>query len=238
MTHFFITFAIQQTIMGIAETIKELRKVIPQHVKIIAVSKTMPVSSLLEAYNAGQRAFGENKVQELLQKQPLMPADVEWHMIGHLQTNKVKQLVPFINLIHSVDSLKLLGEINREAMKSGRKIDCLLQIHIASEETKFGLSFAEASALLDSPEYNSFNHINLRGLMGMASFTEDAGIVRKEFKELHGFFSELKQNRFSGDDSFSELSMGMSGDYPIAVETGSTMVRIGSLIFGERRYNK
>jgi PLP dependent protein len=223
--------------MGIAENIVSLRNTIPHNVKIIAVSKTRPVPDLLTAYNAGQRAFGENKVQELIHKQPLMPGDVEWHMIGHLQSNKIKYIVSWIHLIHSVDSLKLLVEINREASKINRIVDCLLQIHIASEESKFGLSFEEASALLNSEEYKRASHIRIRGLMGMATFTDDEIQVRKEFDQLVSCFTMIREKWFHEDALFSELSMGMSGDYKLAIEAGSTMVRIGTSIFGERNYN-
>jgi pyridoxal phosphate enzyme (YggS family) len=223
--------------MGIAENIVSLRNTIPQNVKIIAVSKTMPVPDLLTAYNAGQRAFGENKVQELIQKQPLMPGDVEWHMIGHLQSNKIKYIVSWIHLIHSVDSLKLLVEINREASKINRIVDCLLQIHIASEESKFGLSFEKASALLNSDEFKRASHIRIRGLMGMATFTDDEIRVRKEFDQLVSYFTMIREKWFHDDALFSELSMGMSGDYKLAIDAGSTMVRIGTSIFGERNYN-
>jgi pyridoxal phosphate enzyme (YggS family) len=223
--------------MGIADNIVSIRNTIPQNVKIIAVSKTRPVPDLLTAYNAGHRAFGENKVQELIQKQPLMPGDVEWHMIGHLQSNKIKYIVSWIHLIHSVDSLKLLVEINREASKINRIVDCLLQIHIASEESKFGLSFEKASALLNSDEFKRASHIRIRGLMGMATFTDDEIRVRKEFDQLVSYFTMIREKWFHEDALFSELSMGMSGDYKLAIEAGSTMVRIGTSIFGERNYN-
>jgi PLP dependent protein len=223
--------------MGIAENLNSFRKEIPQNVKIIAVSKTRPIADLLIAYNAGQRAFGENKVQELIHKQPLLPGDVEWNMIGHLQSNKIKFIVSWIHLIHSVDSLKLLVEINREAVKINRIVDCLLQIHIASEESKFGLSFEEASSLLNSDEYKGMSHIRIRGLMGMATFTDDEIQVRKEFDQLASCFIKIREKWFREDASFSELSMGMSGDYKLAIEAGSTMVRIGTSIFGERNYN-
>ncbi|HLO60040.1 MAG TPA: YggS family pyridoxal phosphate-dependent enzyme [Bacteroidales bacterium] len=223
--------------MGIAENITSLRKAIPQNVEIIAVSKTRPVTDLLTAYNAGQRAFGENKVQEIIQKQPLMPDDVEWHMIGHLQSNKIKYIISRIHLIHSVDSLKLLVDINREAAKINRIVDCLLQIHIASEESKFGLSFDEASSLLNSDEYKKASHIRIRGLMGMATFTDDEIQVRQEFDQLASFFKVIREKWFTTNTMFSELSMGMSGDYKLAIDAGSTMVRIGTSIFGERNYN-
>jgi pyridoxal phosphate enzyme (YggS family) len=224
--------------MSIADNIALIRNKIPQHVKIIAVSKMMPSALVKEAYDAGQRAFGENKVQELTGKQLNLPEDTEWHLIGHLQTNKVKFVVPFVQLIHSIDSLKLLLEIEREAKKVKRTIDCLLQIHIAREETKFGLSFTEAIQILNSNEYKDLQNIRITGLMGMATFTDDNKQVRDEFLLLARYFEEFKTKWFSNTTSFKELSMGMSGDYQLAIEAGSTMVRIGSLIFGERNYSK
>lgn len=222
--------------MGIAENLIRLHKEIPSDVRIIAVSKTMPVSAIQEAYGTGQRDFGENKVQEMADKQCRLPGDIAWHMIGHLQTNKVKQIIPFVHLIHSVDSLKLLSVINSEAAKADRTINCLLQIFIASEETKFGLTHEEANTLLSSDEYRSFRNIHITGLMGMATYTENRDRIRQEFLQLATSFSEFRTTIFRHDPAFRELSMGMSGDYSIAVETGSTMVRIGSLIFGERNY--
>jgi pyridoxal phosphate enzyme (YggS family) len=223
--------------MGIAENLIRLHKDIPSDVKIIAVSKTMPVSAIREAYETGQRDFGENKVQEMAEKQRHLPMDIAWHMIGHLQTNKVKEIIPFVQLIHSVDSLKLLSVINSEAAKAGRIVNCLLQIYIASEETKFGLTREEAEILLSSNEYRTFRNIRITGLMGMATFTEDRERIRREFLQLAAGFKEFRAAFFADDPAFRELSMGMSGDYPVAVEAGSTMVRIGSLIFGERKYS-
>jgi hypothetical protein len=220
--------------MSTAENIALLRKEIPRHIKLVAVTKTMPPAAVQEAYDAGHRVFGENKVQELVEKQLVLPDDIEWHLIGHLQTNKVKFIVPFITLIHTVDSLKLLSVINNEAGKVNRKIDCLLQIRIAREETKFGMSFNEVQQLLKDDEYKDFQNIRITGLMGMATFTSDDDQVRREFSLLAKFFSEIKMKLFPNDDSFRELSMGMSGDYKIAIETGSTILRIGSLIFGKR----
>jgi pyridoxal phosphate enzyme (YggS family) len=223
--------------MGIAENLISLHKEIPTNVKIIAVSKTMPVSAIQQAYDTGQRDFGENKVQEMTDKRDRLPSDINWHMIGHLQTNKVKQIIPFVHLIHSVDSMKLLSMINAEAEKAQRTINCLLQIFIASEETKFGLSYEEAKAILSSEEYRSFRKIQITGLMGMATNTENRDIIRQEFEQLAAIFSEFRSTFFPGNPAFRELSMGMSGDYAIAVDAGSTMVRIGSLIFGERNYS-
>lgn len=218
----------------IEEQIHAIKKQLPEHVTLIAVSKTKPVNAIQEAYNAGQRHFGENKVQEMTDKQALLPKDIKWHLIGHLQTNKVKYIAPFVSLIHSVDSIKLLREINNQAMKNQRVIDCLLQFHIAQEETKFGLSEKEVIALLESEEYRSMHNIRIAGVMGMASFTEDLNTIHSEFRQLRSYFDELKNKYFSLQNSFSEVSMGMSGDYKIAIEEGSTMVRVGSSIFGSR----
>lgn len=205
--------------------------------KLIAVSKTYPNESILEAYEAGQRIFGENKVQELVPKYEALPKDIEWHLIGHLQTNKVKYIAPFVHLIHSVDSFKLLKEIDKEGKKNDRIIPVLLQIYIADEETKFGLSFEEAEILLLSEELKQHQHISIRGFMGMATNTNDEQKIRLEFRSLKEFFDKCK-NEFSGNSiDLQELSMGMSGDYKIAVEEGSTMVRVGSSIFGKRNYH-
>ena len=203
----------------------------------MAVSKTKPDEAVREAYNAGHLDFGENKIQSLIARKENLPGDIRWHMIGHLQTNKVKYIASFIHLIHGVDSLKLLNVINKEAGKNERTIDCLLQIHIAEEESKFGLSEEELNSLLSSPEFNDLQNIRIRGLMGMATYTEDLDQVRKEFQYLRRIFDETKSRFFVRDeDQFDQLSMGMSGDYKIAVEEGSSMIRIGSLIFGPRNY--
>lgn len=201
---------------------------------LVAVSKTKPNDAILRLYEQGQRVFGENRVQELTQKYETLPKDIEWHLIGHLQTNKVKYIAPFVQLIHSVDSLKLLSEINKQAAKNERVIDCLLQIHIADESTKFGLDKTETLALLDSDTYAAMQNIRIVGLMGMATFTDDTLQVRNEFKQLKDLFDHLKNNFFIKENTFKEISMGMSGDYRIAIEEGSTMVRIGSLLFGVR----
>ncbi len=224
--------------MGIADRISKIKGEIGEGVCLIAVSKTKPVADILEAYEAGQRFFGENKVQELIQKQEQLPGDIEWHFIGHLQTNKVKYIAPFICLIHSVDSFKLLQTIDREGEKNNRKIRCLLQFHIAEEETKFGFDLAEAVEVLSSPGFLQLQHVEVCGVMGMATNTDDETQIRKEFRLLKSIFAQLKKQFFPGQGSFSEISMGMSGDYRIAAEEGSTMVRIGSLIFGERNYGK
>ena len=218
----------------ISERLHEIVRTLPEHVTLIAVSKTKPVSAIEEAYNAGQRHFGENKMQEMMDKYPQLPKDIHWHLIGHLQSNKVKYIAPFVSLIHSVDSMKLLQEINKQAVKHNRVIDCLLQFHIATEETKFGLDLEEAKALLDSEEYRSLHNVRIVGVMGMASFTDEELQLRKEFSELRSIFDRLKNNWFPHENSFAVISMGMSGDYRIAVEEGSTMVRVGSSIFGSR----
>ena len=219
--------------MNISENIAKLSGEIPAGVKIVAVSKMMPVEMIMVAYHAGHRIFGENKAQELSSKQPQLPADICWHFIGHLQTNKVKHIAPFIGTIESVDSLKLLKEIDREAFKSHRIIKCLLQFHIATEETKFGLDLQEAEDLLNNPEYKTLKNVMLSGVMGMASFSEDESLVRKEFQHLKSVFNLLKDKYFHEDQRFCEISMGMTGDYRIALEEGSTIIRIGTGIFGK-----
>lgn len=219
---------------SIHSNLTRLQAQLPPSVTLVAVSKTKPVSMIQEVYHYGQRDFGENKVQELCEKEPLLPTDIRWHLIGHLQTNKVKYIAPFVHLIHSVDSLKLLSEINKQAEKNNRTINCLLQVYIASEETKFGLSEEELFQLLRSPEYGAMKHITVAGLMGMASNTTNTQQVRNEFKSLKNLFEEIKKTFFSNQDTFKELSMGMSGDYLTAIEEGSTMIRVGSSLFGER----
>ncbi len=223
--------------MSIAENIQLVKANLPESVRLIAVSKTKPTGLLMEAYNCGQRAFGENKVQEMGWKYEELPKDIEWHFIGHLQTNKIKYIAPFVHLIHGVDSFKLLKAIDHEAKKINRVIPCLLQFHIAEEETKFGLSLDEAVEMLSSEEFKQLEYVHLMGVMGMATFTDDENQVRKEFACLKTYFEKLKSDFFDKDADFKEISMGMSGDYLIAVDEGSTMVRIGSTIFGERNYN-
>jgi pyridoxal phosphate enzyme (YggS family) len=220
--------------MNIKNNIINLRRVIPASCKIVAVSKTHPVEKIKEAYEAGHRIFGENRVQELTPKFEALPTDIEWHMIGHMQTNKVKYIVPFISLIHSVDRYNLLEEINRQGAKINRKISCLLQVHIAKEENKFGFSEDEILDLINTDAFTRFDYVSIYGLMGMATFTHNMEQVRKEFKGLHLFFDRLKSMALPANVVMDELSMGMSGDYQIALEEGSTMVRIGSAIFGER----
>lgn len=215
----------------IAENLKNIKSELSEQTSLIAVSKTKPVFQIMEAYEAGQRDFGENKAQEMTEKWEKMPKDIRWHMIGHLQRNKVKYIAPFVHLIHAVDSLKLLKEINKQAQKHNRTVNCLLQVYIAKEETKFGLDPEEVTNLLESDEFNNLKHIRITGLMGMATFTENTAQIEKEFQFIKSFFDQLK-NKYG----MHILSIGMSGDYPLAIKHGSTMVRIGSAIFGERNY--
>ncbi len=222
--------------MSIAGNIETIKKKLPKGVKLVAVSKTKPNVDILEAYHAGHKIFGENKVQDLVQKYGQLPKDIEWHFIGHPQTNKVKLIAPFVGLIHGVDSLKLLKVIDTEAMKCKREIGCLLQFHIADEDTKFGLTLTEAREILESAEFKSLKNINIEGVMGMATYTENIQQIRNEFKMLKAIFNTLKNEYFSGIKKFNEISMGMSDDYQVAIELGSTMIRVGSKIFGERNY--
>lgn len=220
--------------MNIQENLLKLKQQIPQNVKLVAVSKTNPSERILEAYDCGQKVFGENRAQELIEKQPQLPSDIEWHFIGHLQTNKVKYIAPYIAMIQSVDSLKILQEINKEALKNNRIINCLLEMYIAREESKFGLDYNEAASILKSEEYRKLQNIKICGLMGMATFTENKETVRKEFRTLKSYFDNLRFSYFKNDPSFKEISMGMTSDYDIAIEEGSTMIRVGTAIFGER----
>lgn len=222
--------------MSISLILSSIKAELPKQVRLVAVSKYHPVEMIQEAYDAGQRLFGENHVQEMTQKYALLPKDIEWHFIGHLQTNKVKYIAPFVSLIHSVDSLKLLKEINKQAEKAQRVIPCLLQIHIAKEETKFGFSFDECREMLQQGEWKNLKNVQLCGVMGMGTFTDNVDQVRSEFHSLKDFFDEIKENVFSDNPSFREISMGMTDDYPIAIEEGSTLIRIGTKIFGERIY--
>jgi pyridoxal phosphate enzyme (YggS family) len=219
--------------MKIKERLLELKSSLPKEVTLVAVSKTKPITDLMQAYEAGQRVFGENKVQEMAEKYKKMPKDIQWHMIGHLQRNKVKYMAEFVNLIHGVDSLKLLTEINKQAKKHNRIINCLLQIKIATEDTKFGLKKGEAIALLNSELVQDLKHIQISGVMGMASFTTDINQIKKEFKSLKTVFESLKERL----PHMEVVSMGMSGDYQLAISCGSTMIRVGSHIFGARNYN-
>jgi len=219
--------------MDISENIKKYKDELPENVKLVAISKTKPNEDLMEAYNAGQRILGENKIQEMTDKWEELPKDIEWHMVGHVQRNKVKYMAPFVSLIHAVDSLKLLKEINKRARQNERTINCLLQIKIAKEDSKFGISSEEAKEILNSEAYSKMENVKVIGLMGMATFTDDEDQVRSEFKYLKSVFDKFRDEH----PDLKELSMGMSGDYQIAVECGSTMVRIGSSIFGARNYN-
>jgi pyridoxal phosphate enzyme (YggS family) len=227
--------------MSIAQNLLSIKSTLPEHVTLVAVSKTKTIPDLMEAYEAGQRIFGENKIQEMAEKWEQMPKDIQWHMIGHVQTNKVKFMAQFVSLIHGVDSLKLLQEINKQAQKNNRIIDCLLQIHIAEEETKFGLDEEELSSLLSSNEFQEMKNIRVVGLMGMATFTDNKKQIKKEFTHLKSIFDGLRRDALKcvstqciSTQCVSTLSMGMSGDYQLAIECGSTMVRIGSSIFGGR----
>ncbi len=216
--------------------IKEILATLPEGVRLVAVSKYHPCEALEEAYAAGQRIFGESHVQEMTRKHETLPADIEWHFIGHLQTNKVKYMAPYVALIHAIDSFKLLAEVNRQAAKVRRVIPCLLQIHIAQEETKFGFSFDECRRMLDEGAWKELANVRIAGVMGMASNVDDNEQIKAEFCSLSKFFDEIKRTYFADDEGFKELSMGMSDDYPLAIEAGSTLIRVGSKIFGERNY--
>jgi pyridoxal phosphate enzyme (YggS family) len=222
--------------MGITDNLQVIRRQIPDNVTLVAVSKTKSDEMILEAYQAGHRDFGENKVQDLLAKKERLPADIRWHMIGHLQSNKVKYLVPFVHMIHGVDSLKLLRLLQKEAVKIGRTIDCLMQVHIAMEETKFGFSENELLEVALSGEFSQMGMVRIRGIMGIATYTENSEQIREEFRLLNRIFETLKSSVFSNEAAFDQRSFGMSGDFQLAIEEGSTMVRIGSLIFGPRNY--
>lgn len=214
------------------EIIRE--KVGKHNAALVAVSKTKPIAAIKELYDQGQRIFGENRVPEMIEKCDNLPDDIEWHMIGHLQRKKVKHIIPFVSMIHAVDSVRLIEEINKRAAEQERVVNVLLQFHIAKEESKFGLSMSEAKEILDANDFAPFQNINIAGVMGMATFTDDQDQVRSEFKSLKSIFDQIKSDYFPNQDSFKEISMGMSGDYEIALEEGSTMIRIGSLLFGAR----
>lgn len=218
----------------IRENLEKIKQSIPKDVTLVAVSKTKPNSDIMEAYEAGHRIFGENRVQELTQKHEDLPKDIEWHMIGHLQSNKVKYIAPFVTLIHGVHKFKLLKEINKQAKKEGRVLDVLIQFHIAQEDSKFGFDFEEAKEMLESEQFVSLENINIRGVMGMATFTDNREQIEDEFRTLNNYFNVFKSNFFKFNDAFNVISMGMSGDYEIAIEEGSNMIRVGSKIFGER----
>lgn len=224
--------------MNIQENIRLVRKLLPEHVCLVAVSKTKPVEYIEEAYQVGQRVFGENRPQEMAAKYQVLPKDIQWHLIGQLQEKNVKYIASFVSMIHSLDSIKLLQKIDKEAAKYGRVIDCLLEFHIADEDTKSGLTEQEAECLLSSEEFKLVSHVRIVGVMGIATNTDDCEQVRREFRHLHDIFLRLKEKYFAEEEAFRELSMGMSGDFKVAVEEGSTMVRVGSLIFGEREYKK
>ena len=221
--------------MSIQQNLNHIKETLPEQVTLVAVSKTKPVSDLQEAYDAGQRIFGENKIQEMAEKHEILPKDIEWHMIGHVQRNKVKYMASFVSLIHGVENEKLLIEINKQAAKHNRVIDCLLQIKIAKEDSKFGMTEAEALDILQSPSFSELKNINIVGVMGMATFTENESQIKTEFNQLKTIFNTLKAHHKS-PTQFKTISMGMSGDYQLAVACGSTMVRIGSSIFGVRNY--
>ena len=222
--------------MSIEQNIESIRKHIPADIQLVCVSKFHPDESILEAYSAGERVFGESKVQEMCGKYERLPKDIHWHFIGHLQTNKIKQIIPFVELIHGVDTYKLLEEINKQAEKQSIKVNCLLQIHIAQEETKFGFSADELKLILATNEWKALKNVTICGLMGMATFTENKYQIKNEFKSLKNLFDELKNTFFADNSMFKEISMGMSDDYLLAIECGSTMVRVGSSIFGTRVY--
>lgn len=219
--------------MNIASNIKKFTSELGPEISLVAISKTKPYDAVMQAYEAGHRIFGENKIQEMTDKWENLPKDIEWHMVGHVQTNKVKYMAPFVSLVHAVDSLKLLKEMNKEAKKNNRIINCLLQIKIAEEESKFGIAAVEAREILNSAQYKEMENVKVTGLMGMATFTDNETQVKKEFQYLKTVFDDLKKD----NSSLNTLSMGMSGDYELAMECGSNMVRIGSSIFGERDYN-
>lgn len=238
LTNRFINFVIVTNSCSFKIMLKEnlhsVRQLIPSNVTLVAVSKTKPISAINELYTEGQRHFGENKVQELVEKYEQLPKDIHWHLIGHLQTNKVKYVAPFVHLIHAVDSLKLLQEIDKQASKNKRVISCLLQFHVAQEETKFGMSLEEVNNLLHSDVYKTMLNIQISGVMGMASYTDDTEQIKAEFRLLKNYFTQLKNEFFQHSEHFSTLSMGMSSDFELAIEEGSTLVRVGSSIFGSR----
>jgi hypothetical protein len=222
--------------MNIKEAFLSIKNTIPENIVLVAVSKTKPIEDIQEIYNLGHKIFGENKVQELVDKYNKLPKDIEWHMIGHLQSNKVKYIAPFVSLIHSIDSLKLLKEVNKRAAQNDRIIDCLFECHIAKEETKFGLSKDELMQILDNEQFKTLSNIRIRGLMGIATNTSDQNIIKQEFRYLKQLFDLIKFNYFSDNEYFTEISMGMSNDYKLAIEEGATIIRVGSLIFGKRIY--
>jgi len=221
--------------MSIKQNLQNIKSQLPQHVTLVAVSKTKPNSDIMEAYDTGHRVFGENKIQEMVEKYEQLPKDIEWHMIGHLQRNKVKYMAHFVSLIHGVDSIKLLEEINKQAMKHNRIIECLLQIKIAKEDSKFGMTESEATDIIQSKELSELKHVKIKGVMGMATFTDDKNIIKKEFLYLKKIFETLKKYNAQNNE-MEKISMGMSEDYQLAIECGSNMIRVGSNIFGSRNY--
>lgn len=223
--------------MSIADNLKQVLSELPQGTRLVAVSKFHPNEAIEEAYQAGQRIFGESKVQEMTAKYESLPKDIEWHFIGHLQSNKIKYMMPYVALIHGIDTYKLLAEVNKQAVKAGRIVNCLLQIHVAQEETKFGFTPAECREMLNAGEWEGLTHARICGLMGMASNTDNTEQINREFCLLNRFFHEIKETWFADSDDFRELSMGMSHDYRAAIAAGSTLIRVGSKIFGERNYN-
>lgn len=224
--------------MSVKENLLQVRKQVPDNVCLIAVSKTKPVEDIQEAYDCGQRVFGENKAQEMRDKHAVLPQDIQWHMIGHLQENKIKYIIPYVTMIHSIDSLKLLQEVNKKAMQCERVVDCLIEMDISHEASKFGMSMEELKELLNSEDFKSMGNVRICGLMGIGSITDDREKTRGEFRNLRNMFVDIKQEYFQDKEYFARISMGMSGDYDIAIEEGSTFVRIGSKIFGERDYSK
>lgn len=224
--------------MSVAENLNRIKSTLPAGVRLVAVSKTKPEADIMEAYNAGHRIFGENHAQEMKQKHADLPTDIEWHFIGHLQTNKIKYIIDYVRLIHSIDSANLLQAVNKEAVKHNVVVNCLLQFHIATEETKFGLTLDEARQLLESDEFRAMQNVRICGVMGIGSLTDDRDQTNREFAHLKQIFDTLKADYFADADDFKELSMGMSGDYQLAIAHGSTMVRVGSSIFGQRYYAK
>lgn len=224
--------------MSVRENLLQVKSQVPDNVCLIAVSKTKPVEAIQEAYDCGQRVFGENKAQEMRDKHAVLPQDIQWHMIGHLQENKIKYIIPYVTMIHSIDSLKLLKEVNKKAMQCERVVDCLIEMDISHEDSKFGLSIEELRDMLESEDFQAMNNVRICGLMGIGSITDDREKTRQEFRNLKNMFEDIRKEYFQGKEYFTHISMGMSGDYDIAIEEGSTFVRVGSKIFGERDYSK
>ncbi|MCQ2326511.1 MAG: YggS family pyridoxal phosphate-dependent enzyme [Bacteroidales bacterium] len=224
--------------MSVRENLLQVKSQVPDNVCLIAVSKTKPVEAIQEAYDCGQRVFGENKAQEMRDKHAVLPHDIQWHMIGHLQENKIKYIIPYVTMIHSIDSLKLLKEVNKKAIQCERVVDCLIEMDISHEDSKFGLSIEELRDMLESEDFQAMNNVRICGLMGIGSITDDREKTRQEFRNLKNMFEDIRKEYFQDKEYFTHISMGMSGDYDIAIEEGSTFVRVGSKIFGERDYSK